>query len=93
MYMTTPISVFMSGPKKGQKWYRQTHGAMDLKHGMHTQLHFGSSMGGISPVANLSCVQIQDCVNFSEYLFVMLLLSYGNFLGENLHMMFDLAQL
>ena len=46
--MTTPISVFMSGPKKAKNGTlaRQTLGATDLKHGMHTQIDFGSNFCG-----------------------------------------------
>ena len=43
--------VLMSGPKKVKNgtWARQALGATDVKHGMHTQLDFGSNMGGIPP--------------------------------------------
>ena len=49
--MTTPISVIMPGPKKAKNGTltRQTLGATDLIHGMHTQLDFWSNMGGIPP--------------------------------------------
>ena len=50
--MTTPISVFMPGPKKKAKngtLAIQTLGLTDLKHGMQAQIDFGSNMGGISP--------------------------------------------
>ena len=51
MYMTTPISAFVSGPKKvkNSNLARQTLGVTDLIHGMHKQLDFGSYMGGIPP--------------------------------------------
>ena len=47
-------------PKKGQKWYfgQKTLGATYLKHGMHTQLVFGSNMGGIPP----GCTSSHCCV-------------------------------
>ena len=50
-YMTTPIFVFMSGPKKDKNGAlaRQTLGVTYLKHGTHTQIDFGSNMGGIPP--------------------------------------------
>ena len=50
MYITTPTSVFMSGPKKAKNGTltRQTLGATDLIYGMHAQLDFGSNMGRIS---------------------------------------------
>ena len=49
--MTTPISVFMSGPKKAKNgtFARQIFGSTDLKHGMHKQLDFQSNMAGIPP--------------------------------------------
>ena len=51
MYTTTPISVFMSYQKKGQKYTlaRQTLGVTDVKHGMHAQVDFGSDLGGVPP--------------------------------------------
>ena len=51
MYMTTPISVFMSGLKKAENGTLaiQTLRATDLIHGMHTQVDFGSNMDGIRP--------------------------------------------
>ena len=44
--MTTPISVFMSGPKKAKHGTlaRQTFYGTDLKHGIHTQLDLESDM-------------------------------------------------
>ena len=47
--MTTPISVFMSGPKEAKNGTlaKQTLGATDIIYGMYTQLDFGSNMGGI----------------------------------------------
>ena len=41
----------ISGQKKAKNGTlaRQALGATDLKHGMHTQLDFGSKMGGIPP--------------------------------------------
>ena len=49
--MTTPTSVFMSGPKEAKNgtWAKQTLGATDLIYGMYTQFDFGSNMGGIPP--------------------------------------------
>ena len=49
--MTTPISVFMSCQKQAKNYTlaKQTLGAIDLIHGMHTQIDFGSNMGGIHP--------------------------------------------
>ena len=49
--MTTSIFVFISGQKNdiNGTLIRQTFGAMDLKHGMHTKLHFESKMGGVPP--------------------------------------------
>ena len=51
MIIITHISVFMSGQKmaKNGTLARQTLRTTDLIHGMHTQLDFGSNMGGISP--------------------------------------------
>ena len=46
-YMTTPISVFMLGPRKRKGILAiQTLGATDLKHCMHTQLTFGVTWVG-----------------------------------------------
>ena len=49
--MTTPICVFISGPKKDKPGTlaRQILGVTDLKHRMLTRLDFGSNMGGIPP--------------------------------------------
>ena len=51
MHITTHISVLMSGPRKAKSGNlaRQILGATAVKHGMHTQLDFGSDMGGICP--------------------------------------------
>ena len=50
IYMTTPTSVFMSGPKEAKNGTlaKQTLGAADLIYNMYTQLDFVSNMGGIS---------------------------------------------
>ena len=47
--MTTPTSVFLSGPKeaKNDTLAKQTLQATDLIYGMCTQLDFGSNMGRI----------------------------------------------
>ena len=49
--MTTPTTVFMSGPKEAKSGTlaKQTLGAIDLIFGMYTQLDFGINMGGIPP--------------------------------------------
>ena len=51
MYMSTPISVFMSIPKKAKNGSltRQTLGATHLIYGMHIQLDFESNIGWIPP--------------------------------------------
>ena len=55
--MTTPFSVFMSGPKKAKNGTLAL-GATDLIHAMHTQLDFRTNMGGILP----GCVSSHWCV-------------------------------
>ena len=49
--MTTPTSVFMSGPKEAKNGTlaKQTLEVTDLIYGTYTQLEFGSNMGGIPP--------------------------------------------
>ena len=43
IYMTTPTSVFMTGPKEAKNGTL----AADLIYDMYTQLDFGSNIGGI----------------------------------------------
>ena len=49
--MTTPIFIFMSGPKEVKigTLAKQILGAINLIYGMYTQVDFRSNMGGIPP--------------------------------------------
>ena len=51
MYITTPISVSKSGPKKAKNCTLaiQTLGATDLMHSIYTQIDFVSNKGEIPP--------------------------------------------
>ena len=47
--MTTPISMFMSGPKKANNHALAKPLKQVIKHGMDIQFDFGSEKGGVTP--------------------------------------------